>query len=100
MGLLIPIIGMCIPLVAIIMSFYYKIQQLKAKGIPADDMRVMQLEQQIARLSQEKSDLEKRLENIEMIVTNSDFMALPPVDHQSQARAKAKELAEQLRKQS
>ena len=101
MGILVAIIGVCIPIVAIISSHQYKIQKLKIEqqGKNVQSEKVQRLERQLQNLASENRDLKQRLNNVETIVSDPDFLlGLPEKDETKSVQQVLDALAEQKKK--
>lgn len=96
MPILIAIIGVCIPIVAIVTSHHYKLQKLKVEqgrqneGAPAQ--YVIELEKKIDRLASENKELKERMGNVETIIADADFLL--PASRQDESKATTKKIAE------
>ena len=94
MGIIVAIIGVCIPIVAIVGKYVSEYQKAKLEagnGIPSQ--KVLELEKKINEVLAENHDLKKRLVNVEMIVTDESFqVALPPKNEEDELRIKMEEL--------
>ena len=101
MGILIAIIGVCIPIVAIVTSHQYKMQKLQMENGQGENggQRIYQLEEYVRKLADENEDLKQRLNNVETIVSDPDFLlGLPAKDDSKDVQKKLESLAEQVRK--
>ena len=92
---LIPIIGVSIPLVAIAGSYFLKWQKMKMeqldKSIPRKE--IVQLTEKVQKLADENDRLKQRLENVEVIVADESFhVALPPKDESENLQAQIDKL--------
>ncbi|MFT5618220.1 MAG: hypothetical protein ACI85I_001451 [Arenicella sp.] len=101
MGVIVAIIGVCIPIVAILGNYVSEYQKAKLEagnGIPSQ--KVLELEKKIDAVLAENHDLKKRLVNVEMIVTDESFqVALPPKNEEDELRVKIEELMKLKNKQ-
>ncbi|MDW7692078.1 hypothetical protein R9C00_14950 [Flammeovirgaceae bacterium SG7u.111] len=72
MGILVPLFALSIPIVAIIGSYYYKVQKMKLErqALGGGDLRLLE------ELKQENASLRKRVENLEMVTSDPDISQL------------------------
>ena len=86
--LIVPVLALCIPIVAIAGSFYYKIKVLELKKYGGlNTLNTKQLLDEVEQLRKENKNLHKRIENLEVITTSKDWDALlPPNKHDDPAK--------------
>lgn len=101
MAVLFVLLGISIPIVAILSSHQYKMQKLRMeKGQESlDSKRIQYLEQHVQALDEENKELRNRLNNVETIVSDPDFLlGLPKKDEDKEMQQLLQVLAERKRK--
>ena len=79
MALLVPILALCIPIIAILGKVYRDIKNDKMKydAMSGNSKQLEDVLNELKALRHENAELQRRLGNVEHIVTDSNLMELP-----------------------
>ena len=74
MGIIVPILGILVAIIAILSDKYYKLEKLKLNSKSVDKKDIQLLE----NIKSENQELKERVSNLEVILTNIDESLLLP----------------------